>query len=93
MLYKNSRYAEPDARDVMLLQPDGRQVRTLYRGLDHTGEHTVSNYTWRAGDRIDRVADRFLQDPLRYWEILDLNPEILNAHQIEPGTQVRIPNG
>jgi hypothetical protein len=92
-LYRDSRYADPaTSRDVTLIKSDGMQVRTLFRRPAYTGSFNITHYVWRAGDRIDRVSYLYLGDPQKYWQILDLNPEILDANQIEPGTTIRIPH-
>lgn len=49
-------------------------------------------YEWVESDRLDVLATRFLGDPSRWWEIMDVNPEINNPFTLEPGQQIRIPN-
>jgi hypothetical protein len=74
----------------MLVKADGSQTRTIYR---RPPVRTAGSgfYIWRSGDRIDRVANWALGDPQLAWRILDVNPEILNAHSITPGTRIRLP--
>lgn len=94
MLYASSRYADPaTTRDVMLVQPAGTQLRTLIRRPRVTGQIKVVTYVWRAGDRIDRLAQQFLGDPGKWWQIMDINPELPNPAAIAPGTVLRIPRG
>jgi hypothetical protein len=50
-------------------------------------------YTWKNADRIDMVAQDLLGDATLWWQIMDMNPEVLNPLHIPPGTQVRIPSG
>lgn len=93
MLLRTSRYADPTTtNDIMLVDQNGNQVRTLFRRPNWSGTFDFVYYVWREGDRIDRIAQRFLGDPTMYWKIMDLNPEILNPGQIAPGTNVRIPS-
>lgn len=89
-LYRTSRYADQNSRDVMLIRDNGTQTRTIYR---RPPARTAGNgfYIWRSGDRIDRVASWALGDPQLAWRILDVNPEVLNAHNIAPGTRIRLP--
>jgi hypothetical protein len=56
-------------------------------------EYTVSffNYDWVETDRLDDLALQFLGSSDLWWQILDLNPEILDPFAIAPGTQIRIP--
>jgi prophage DNA circulation protein len=49
-------------------------------------------YEWVDGDRLDNLATRFLGDATLWWQLLDVNPEIVNPAVIKPGTQLRIPN-
>lgn len=49
-------------------------------------------YEWVETDRLDNLATRYFGDPALWWEILDINPEIINPITIAPGTQIRIPN-
>jgi hypothetical protein len=44
------------------------------------------------GDRLDNLATRYLGNPELWWQILDINPEVIDPFIIEPGTQLRIPN-
>mgnify|MGYP006273391509 CR=1 FL=1 len=43
-------------------------------------------------DRIENIAVKFLGNPELWWQIMDINPEILNPFEIPPGTLLRIPN-
>jgi len=90
-LYQQSRYTDATSNDVLLDAGRGETVRTLYRRPSFSGSYSIQYHIWRAGDRIDRLAHAYLNDPAKYWVILDLNPEILDAHNIEPGTRIRVP--
>lgn len=48
-------------------------------------------YDWVETDRLDDLALQFLGSTDLWWQILDLNPEILDPFSIAPGTQLRIP--
>lgn len=90
-LYRNSRYADGNTRDVILVDQNENRYRTLYRYPEVNGTRTLTYYVWRAGDRIDRLAAEHLGSPDLFYRILDLNPEIIDPHHIEPGTKVRLP--
>lgn len=90
-LYKDSRYTDRYSRDEVLVDSAGNRYRTLFRYPAVDGVRSVDYYVWRAGDRIDRIAAARLGSPDQYHRILDLNPEIIDPHRIEPGTQVRLP--
>jgi hypothetical protein len=90
-VYRNSRYADESTRDVILADSDGNRYRTLFRFPTVNGTRSVQYYVWRAGDRIDRLAAEHLGSPDLYYQILDLNPDIIDPHHIDPGTKVRLP--
>jgi nucleoid-associated protein YgaU len=48
-------------------------------------------YTVREGDTIESIAARQLGDPLRYWEIADINPQFKFPLDIVPGKVIRLP--
>lgn len=48
-------------------------------------------YEWQETDRLETLALRYLGRPSHWWQIMDVNPEIINPLLIEPGTQIRIP--
>jgi nucleoid-associated protein YgaU len=48
-------------------------------------------YTVREGDNIERIATRTLGDPMRYWEIADINPQVAFPFSLKPGTVIRLP--
>jgi prophage DNA circulation protein len=90
MIFLDSRYA--DAR--------------LYRALDsRTGKYNVtvlrqyptyetgfSYHEWNETDRLDALALRYLGSPSLWWQIMDLNPELIDPFNIPYGTQLRVPN-
>lgn len=49
-------------------------------------------YTWTSSDRLDILANTYLGSSNRWYEIMDINPEIANPWDITPGTSIRIPN-
>jgi len=49
-------------------------------------------YVWKASDRPDLVAQETLGNPLLWWSIFDINPEIIYPLNIPAGTAVRIPS-
>jgi nucleoid-associated protein YgaU len=48
-------------------------------------------YTVRDGDTVESIAARQLGDPLRYWEISDINPQFKFPMDISPGDVIRLP--
>ena len=85
---------------------DSRYVDgTIYKSYDsRTGSYqltvirnwptfalTFFLYDWVETDRLDDLALQFLGSSNLWWQIMDLNPEILDPFTIAPGTQIRIP--
>jgi hypothetical protein len=48
-------------------------------------------YDWVETDRLDDLALQFLGSSDLWWQIMDLNPQVLDPFSIAPGTQIRIP--
>lgn len=48
-------------------------------------------YMSREGDTFQKIAARVLNDPTRYWEIADINPQVEWPDRIPVGTVLRIP--
>lgn len=90
MIYLDSRYADS----------------LLYRAFDsRTGKYNVTvrrtypvyetnfrYHEWTEADRLDTIARKYLGSGSLWWQIMDLNPEILDPFSIPYGTQLRIPN-
>jgi len=49
-------------------------------------------YEYVEKDRLDTLAQKYLNNPGLWYEILDINPEIIDPTNIAPGTLLRIPN-
>lgn len=50
-----------------------------------------SLYTVREGDTLETIAAVKLGNPLRYWELADLNPQVKFPLDLEPGATLRMP--
>jgi nucleoid-associated protein YgaU len=50
-----------------------------------------SVYTVSEGETLDRIAYALFGDPLRYWEIADINPQVKFPNRLSPGQVLRIP--
>jgi nucleoid-associated protein YgaU len=64
------------------------------RTADRVGYTSVSYYQYTSvdGDTFERLAARVLNDPTRYWEIADINPQVEWPDAIPVGTVLRIPS-
>lgn len=73
--------------------PDGRPVAYLRRRFVPAPERfaTVSEHAVEQGDRLDRLAARYLGDPLLFWRIADANGAVRPDELTEqPGQRLRI---
>lgn len=52
---------------------------------------TYTLYTAVLGDTLESISTRVLGDPLRFWEIADLNPQVKFPLDITAGTVLRVP--
>jgi nucleoid-associated protein YgaU len=48
-------------------------------------------YVAKEGDTFVLIASRIFNDPSRYWEIADINPQVEWPDRIPVGTVIRIP--
>jgi len=83
---------------------DGTLAQVTY---EHTGTYQITVYrkwpekmtvkyvehTWKYGDTLANLANTYLGGSKYWWEIMDINPEIIDPFSIDPGTVIRIPNG
>lgn len=49
-------------------------------------------YVSRDGDTFELLATRVYRDPLQYWRIADLNPQVKYPDVIPAGTIIRLPS-
>ena len=91
MIHYNSRY---DVAGEVVVVPDrygDEMVKTVFRVFPDSQSGAFGQYVWRDGDRIDQVANFFVGNASRWWEIMDLNPEIHSPAEIAPGMSIRVP--
>ena len=89
MIYLDSRYA--DGSLFMAKEPkSGDYMLTIFRVFPQYGI-TYYWYEVTENDRIENISTKTLGKPEFWWQIMDINPEILNPFEITPGTQLRIP--
>ena len=89
MIYLDSRYAD----GTLLKAYDSRTGTyelTVYREWPSYSVQYFF-YEWVETDRLDLLSLRFLGKSGHWWQILDINPEIIDPLNIAPGTVLRIP--
>jgi prophage DNA circulation protein len=89
VIYLDSRYADATLAKAENARTNNYSV-TVYRVFP---TYVVSYflYTWVATDRWDLIGNKFLNNSEYWWQILDINPEIVDPFNMEPGTLIRIP--
>lgn len=70
---------------------EGNYGLTVLRTIP-PGVAGFSLYVWQSGDRPDSVAAAQLGDSTLWWEIWDINPEIIYPLNIPPNSVIRIPS-
>lgn len=90
MIYLDSRYADGVLQKTWHAGKRNYQLVVTRQWSSYVQSFFV--YEWVEGDRLDILANKYLGNPGSWWEILDINPDIINPLEIAPGTQLRIPN-
>lgn len=91
MISAASRYANNSIENIT--GTDGVTRRTILPRTVVSHTAVVTDYTWRAGDRVDLLAARTYGDESLWWVLADANPQILDWTSVVEGTIVRIPVG
>lgn len=89
MIFTNSRYATGIISKSLDSRKGSFEI-SVFRVFP-TKAIEVSYYYWKENDRIDLLASSLLGSPDRWWEIMDLNPEIVDPLNIPLGTRIRVP--
>ena len=88
MISQNSRYntakrttEEVNGKSIIYILPPNQIVIVF----------SYTFYTVTFADRIDSIAATFLGNPALWYKIAQVNPQIMNWLNLEPGTVIRIP--
>lgn len=73
-------------------EQDGAARQFVLRSALPSDTATTRNHVWESSDRIDRVAEKYLGSGDFWWMVMDRNPEVIDPHNISPGTVLRIPD-
>jgi hypothetical protein len=90
MIFLDSRYADGRLTKVWHAGKQEYHLVVLREWPEYVQSYFI--YEWVENDRLDNLAVKFLGNSGSWWEIMDINPEIINPLEISPGTQLRIPN-
>lgn len=89
MFFDGSRYQR--VADADFSDGEGNAV-SVKRTREPVDTELALIYQVREGDRLDQLAQKFYQDPRKWWLIADANPDHPSLEQLlQPGQQLRIP--
>jgi nucleoid-associated protein YgaU len=92
MIERVSRYYDgPLAQTVD--KNTGNYVISVYRKFPTSQSVRYITYIWKDGDSLSSLAEQYGAGAKYWWEIMDINPEIMEPFSIEPGTTLRVPYG
>lgn len=87
---RTSRYFEGPLAQIPN-KTNGEYDIAVYREFAAIGSVTFRVHTWVYGDTLAYLANKYLSDPLLWWQIMEINPEITDPFSIEPGAEIRVP--
>jgi hypothetical protein len=87
---RTSRYFEGPLAQIPN-KTTGEYDIAVYREFTSLGSITFLTHTWVYGDNLSSLAKKYLLNPLLWWQIMEVNPEITDPFSIEPGTEIRVP--
>lgn len=90
-IYKGSRYEYSDI-DFFKTTYTGSNDPVVFYKFSNLGYVQYWVHTYSQGERLDQIATQYYKRPEFWWLIPEYNPEIVDFLNIEPGTQLRIPN-
>ena len=92
MIERTSRYYDgPLAQTID--KTTGQYVISVFRKFPSTIQVRYISYVWKEGDNLSAISKKYGSGATFWWEIMEINPEILDPFVIIPGTILRIPYG
>lgn len=86
----NSRYATDPL--VMITGSDGINRTTITLPEPESTQFSFMLHTVTGFDRLDNLANTYLGDSSLWWQIADINPDVIIDWSVLPvGVQIRIP--
>lgn len=92
MIERVSRYYDGPLAQTQHKYTD-QYVISVFRKFPTSKEVTYISYIWKDGDSLSRISEDFGVGAKFWWEIMEINPEILDPFDITPGTVLRVPYG
>jgi nucleoid-associated protein YgaU len=88
-IYLDSRYA--DGPLFMAQEPkSGNYMLSIFRTFP---SYKMAYYWYEVteNDRIENIATKTIGNPNLWWQIMDINPDVLDPFTLKPGLKLRIP--
>jgi LysM repeat protein len=92
MIERVSRYYDGPLAQTQHKYTD-QYIISVFRKFPTSKEVSYINYTWKEGDSLSRISENFGVGAKYWWEIMEINPEIIDPFDITPGTVLRVPYG
>jgi nucleoid-associated protein YgaU len=71
----------------------GEYVISVFRKFPNSVSVNYISYTWKEGDTLSHISERYGIGAKYWWEIMEINPEISDPFNISPGAILRVPYG
>lgn len=88
MIASNSRYVDDT---VTTVDVDGTSRQVIILNPPAVSTFSYVSHVYSAAETIDGLAYSYFGDATQWWQIADVNPEIVDWNNIPPGTSIRIP--
>jgi LysM repeat protein len=92
MIERVSRYYDGPLAQTQHKYTD-QYIISVFRKFPTSKEVSYINYTWKEGDSLSTLSENFGVGAKYWWEIMEINPEIIDPFDITPGTVLRVPYG
>lgn len=92
MIERVSRYYDGPLAQTKEKYTD-QYVISVFRKFPTGAGISYIDYLWKEGDSVAKVAQAFSLGSKYWWEMMDINPEIIDPFNITPGTTIRVPYG
>jgi nucleoid-associated protein YgaU len=71
----------------------GDYVISVFRRFPDSRTINYISYVWKEGDSLSHLSETFGVGAKYWWEIMEINPQIVDPFNIAEGTVIRIPYG
>lgn len=84
----SSRYS---TADVVTFDVDGAARQVIIPATPAVTTFSYTSHVYSSDETIDGLAFAYFGDATLWWQIANVNPEIMDWRSITPGTIIRIP--